>query len=122
MQDVQRQLFTDSVTAELRLDAPTDAESTARAEVLLHDLGLDTLGDRHPLSLSGGQQQRLVVATARLTRRPVVVIRDLAQDGAVVLLVSHDEQLLALAADHELSLTPTRKPGSNPMTHERART
>ncbi|MEZ5088933.1 MAG: hypothetical protein R2719_03935 [Micropruina sp.] len=33
-------------------------------------------------------------------------IRQLAADGAVVLLISHDEDLLALAADAQLVLTP----------------
>jgi energy-coupling factor transport system ATP-binding protein len=137
MQDVQRQLFTDSVTAEAGLDTPADGGSARRAADLLRDLGLETLGERHPLALSGGQQQRLVVATARMARRPVVVldepssgvdrrhlasitraIRELAQDGAVVLLVSHDDDLIGLAADHELVLgTPDR--AATPMAHER---
>jgi energy-coupling factor transport system ATP-binding protein len=122
MQDVQRQLFTDSVGAELRLGAsPTDEHSSA----LLRDLDLAALTDRHPLSLSGGQQQRLVVAAARLSARRIIVfdepssgvdrrhlhsitqvMRDLADDGAVVLLISHDDELLALAADQELRLRP----------------
>ena len=33
-------------------------------------------------------------------------IRRLAADGAVVLLISHDDDLLALAADRELTLAP----------------
>ncbi|MGN9788736.1 ABC transporter ATP-binding protein [Nonomuraea sp. ZG12] len=123
MQDVQRQLFTDSVEAELRLGAGPDLGSRSRE--LLRDLGLDSLAGRHPLSLSGGQQQRLVVAAARLSARRIVVfdepssgvdrrhlhsitqvMRDLAADGAVVLLVSHDDELLALATDQELKLRP----------------
>ncbi len=123
MQDVQRQLFTDSVTAELRLGTvPDDAEHAA---AVLADLDLDRFGDRHPLSLSGGQQQRLVVAVARLSGRRVVIfdepssgvdrrhlrsmtrtMRDVAAGGAVVVLISHDADLLALAADQELRLCP----------------
>ncbi|MEV5409711.1 ABC transporter ATP-binding protein [Thermopolyspora sp. NPDC052614] len=125
MQDVQRQLFTDSVEAELWLGAAADAPIGPRARALLADLGLESLAARHPLSLSGGQQQRLVVAAARLSGRRVVVfdepssgvdhrhlrsitrvMRDLADAGAVVLLISHDADLLALAADHELRLRP----------------
>ncbi|TMR95314.1 ATP-binding cassette domain-containing protein [Nonomuraea basaltis] len=87
--------------------------------------GVAALTDRHPLSLSGGQQQRLVVAAARLSARRIVVfdepssgvdrrhlhsitqvMRDLADDGAVVVLISHDDELLALAADQELRLRP----------------
>lgn len=122
MQDVQRQLFTDSVTAELRLGAVAEPGGTVLAE-----LGLDGLDDRHPLSLSGGQQQRLVVATARLSGRRIVVfdepssgidrrhlrsmtrtMREIAADGAVVVLISHDADLLALAADQELRLRSIR--------------
>ncbi|MFF9915175.1 ABC transporter ATP-binding protein [Streptomyces sp. NPDC013457] len=121
MQDVERQLFTDSLTAELRLGAlPERAEQAA---AVLADLDLDAFGDRHPLSLSGGQQQRLVVATARLSGRRIVVfdepssgvdrrhlrsmtaaMRGVAQEGAVVVLISHDADLLDLAADLELRL------------------
>lgn len=120
MQDVQRQLFTDSVEAELRLDAAREDE---RSRVLLRDLDLAHLSDRHPLSLSGGQQQRLVVAAARLSARRIVVfdepssgvdrrhlhsitqvMRDLAAEGVVVLLISHDDELLARTADQELKL------------------
>ncbi|WP_067837938.1 ABC transporter ATP-binding protein [Nocardia lijiangensis] len=123
MQDVQRQLFTDSVTAELRLGTrPAHAEHAA---AVLADLGLEGLGHRHPLSLAGGEQQRLVVATARLSGRRIVIfdepssgvdrrhlqsitraMRDIAADGAVVVLISHDADLLALAADQELPLRP----------------
>ncbi|MFJ5710389.1 ABC transporter ATP-binding protein [Streptomyces sp. NPDC093105] len=122
MQDVQRQLFTDSVTAELRLGALP--EHAGEAPAVLADLGLEGLGDRHPLSLSGGQQQRLVVATARLSGRRVVLfdepssgvdrrhlrsmtrtMREVAEAGAVVVLISHDADLLTLAADRELRLT-----------------
>ncbi|MFF8267534.1 ABC transporter ATP-binding protein [Streptomyces sp. NPDC016562] len=125
MQDVQRQLFTDSVDAELRLGAtPEHADQAAR---VLADLDLDAFGDRHPLSLSGGQQQRLVVATARLSGRRVVIfdepssgvdrrhlqsmtrtMRDVAEAGAVVVLISHDADLLDLAADLELRLRPVK--------------
>lgn len=119
MQDVQRQLFTDSVEAEIRL-AGGDAQDAA---AVLAELDLAHLADRHPLSLSGGQQQRLVVAAVRVAGRGVVVfdepssgvdrrhlqsisdqIRQVAADGAVVLLISHDDDLTALAADRQLTL------------------
>lgn len=134
MQDVQRQLFTDSVAAEIELAAPRRGSSagTVEAVKVLETLDLDQLADRHPLSLSGGQQQRLVVAAVRLAGRSIVVfdepssgvdrrhlrsiseqIRAVAADGAVVLLISHDEDLLALAADRQLELAA---PGRAPLT------
>ncbi|MET7403320.1 ABC transporter ATP-binding protein [Dactylosporangium sp. NPDC005572] len=122
MQDVQRQLFTDSVDAEVRLAA---ARNDIDVDQALRELDLTRFADRHPLSLSGGQQQRLVIAAARISRRRIVVfdepssgvdqrhlqsisdqIRQVAHEGAVVLLISHDEDLLALAADAQLTLRP----------------
>lgn len=129
MQDVQRQLFTESVAAEIALARiDSHAENT---ESILQELQLDDLLERHPLALSGGQQQRLVVATARLSGGKVVIfdepssgvdrrhlesithqIRRVADSGAVVLLISHDDDLLARVADQQIVLTAitTRKP------------
>lgn len=139
MQDVQRQLFTDSVGAEVDLAAASARETkrergrdrahrssaSPSAAASLESLDLAHLTDRHPLSLSGGQQQRLVVAAVNASDRRVVIfdepssgvdrrhlrsisdhIRGVAASGAVVLLISHDEDLLALAADVQLTLTP----------------
>ncbi len=124
MQDVQRQLFTDSVEAEIEL-AGTETPNAPDRAGILDTLDLAHLAERHPLSLSGGQQQRLVVAAVRVAGRRIVVfdepssgvdrrhlrsisdqIRHLAADGAVVLLISHDDDLLALAADRQLTLVP----------------
>lgn len=126
MQDVQRQLFTDTVAGEIELASAESGRAVDVAEVLA-TFDLAHLADRHPLSLSGGQQQRLVVASARVTGRRVVVfdepssgvdrrhllsvsdqIRRVAADGAVVLLISHDEDLLGLTADRALTLVPPR--------------
>lgn len=123
MQDVQRQLFTDSVHAEIEL-AVADAGRSPDSSTVLAALDLAHLAERHPLSLSGGQQQRLVIAAVRVAGRRVVIfdepssgvdrrhlqsisdqIRQIAADGAVVLLISHDEDLLALAADAQLVLS-----------------
>jgi energy-coupling factor transporter ATP-binding protein EcfA2 len=133
MQDVQRQLFTDNVEAEIRLGGADEPEARA----VLAELDLAQLADRHPLSLSGGQQQRLVVAAVRLSHRRIVIfdepssgvdrrhlrsisgqIRRVAADGAVVLLISHDEDLIALTADRQLSLTPAGAQASaHPKEH-----
>lgn len=123
MQDVQRQLFTESVHAEIELAAGRNSR-VEDASAVLDALDLTALAERHPLSLSGGQQQRLVVAAVRMSGRRIVIfdepssgvdrrhlrsisneIRQVAADGAVVLLISHDEDLLALAADRQLVLT-----------------
>ena len=61
MQDVNHQLFTDSVEKELKLGVKNLQDS--RIQEILKDLGLYDLKERHPMSLSGGQKQRLAVAS-----------------------------------------------------------
>ena len=67
MQDVNHQLFSDSVWDECELSAPS--ESAAMIEALLKRFDLLGLKDSHPMALSGGQKQRLAVATAILSRK-----------------------------------------------------
>ncbi|GAB3759310.1 ABC transporter ATP-binding protein [Microlunatus parietis] len=137
MQDVQRQLFTDRVTAELTLGG--SAVDDERVTALLADLDLLVVRDRHPLALSGGQQQRVAIAAARLSGKPIVifdepssgvdrrhlasitrVIRELADEGAVVVVISHDEALLAPVADHALELVPPNGSGSHETERNQA--
>ena len=69
MQDVNNQLFSDSVWNEcmLSLGGREEGEAKERAEATL--ASLDLLGARgvHPMALSGGQKQRLAVACALLS-------------------------------------------------------
>ncbi|WP_244902578.1 ABC transporter ATP-binding protein [Raoultibacter timonensis] len=61
MQDVNHQLFSDSVRNECELSAGSEA---GRVDEVLDALDLSRLEDRHPMALSGGQKQRLAVACA----------------------------------------------------------
>lgn len=70
MQDVNYQLFSDSVREEVLLGA-------ARPEMcdaVLEALGLLELADRHPMSLSGGQKQRVAIASAMLSGKDFIVL------------------------------------------------
>ena len=86
-----------------------DAE--ARAHELLERVGLDGKARSYPHQLSGGQQQRVAIARALMMRPHVmlfdevtsaldpelvgevlVVMRDLAQDGMTMLVVTHEMQ------------------------------
>lgn len=62
MQDVNHQLFTESVLNELYLSM--DEEDTQRAEKILESLNLLEYKDAHPMILSGGQKQRLAIGCA----------------------------------------------------------
>ena len=121
MQDVNHQLFSDSVWGECRMSAPDAPDSTV--EGVLDSLHLLPFRERHPMSLSGGQKQRLAVATALLSEKPILifdeptsgldyarmvevsgVIRSLAQRGRIVLVVTHDQEFLQRACDRVLRL------------------
>lgn len=121
MQDVNHQLFSDSVWGECRMSAPDAPDSTV--EEVLDSLHLLPFRERHPMSLSGGQKQRLAVATALLSEKPILifdeptsgldyarmvevsgVIRNLAQQGRIVLVVTHDQEFMQRACDRVLRL------------------
>ena len=121
MQDVNHQLFSDSVWGECRMSAP-EASDDQISEVL-DSLHLLPFRERHPMSLSGGQKQRLAVATALLSEKPVLifdeptsgldyarmvevsgVIRSLARHERIVLVVTHDQEFMQRACDRVLRL------------------
>ena len=124
MQDTGRQLFSDTLAGELTIGA---SEASGEAgEKLLADFDLAHLGERHPLSLSGGQKQRLVIAAARATGRRIVILDEptsgvdarhldsitatlhrIADEGAAVIVVTHDGEFASACADRLITLTPT---------------
>ncbi len=69
MQDVNRQLFSESVLEEVMLNSPASEEE---ARQILSDIGLDSVSERHPASLSGGQKQRVAIAAALCAGKDVI--------------------------------------------------
>ena len=121
MQDVNHQLFSDSVWGECRL--AMEGLSDQRIQEVLDRLNLLAFREKHPMALSGGQKQRLAVATAMLSQKPLLVFdeptsgldyarmqevarcaRELADEGRVVLVVTHDREFLQCACDRVLEL------------------
>lgn len=111
MQDVNHQLFSDSVWNECELALPDCPAS--RIEEVLRAFDLLDFKDRHPMALSGGQKQRLAVATAILSNKRVLVfdeptsgldyrrmlevsdmIRELGGKDKIVIIISHDFEFL----------------------------
>ena len=110
MQDVNLQLFGDSVLAETRLG------NTATEQEALTTLGrmdLAQYADTHPMALSGGQKQRLAVADGCLSGKELLIfdeptsgldyghmlevsrrLRELAEQGLCVVVITHDGEFL----------------------------
>lgn len=114
MQEVQLQLFADSVWAEVNLGHPIHPDT----ETVLSRLKLTDLKDRHPMSLSGGEQQRVMIAASLLSDKEIfifdepscgldflqmkavaVLLKHLKAQNKIVILISHDEELLAETCD-----------------------
>lgn len=119
MQDVNYQLFSDSVKEEIQLGAT----SLEDYEEIVDILGLKELQDRHPMSLSGGQKQRVVVAAAMLSKKPLVILDEptsgldqknmnhvgelltkLKEQNKTVMVITHDIELASLWCDRIINL------------------
>jgi polar amino acid transport system ATP-binding protein len=93
-----------------------DAE--ARAHVLLAQVGLEVKAEQHPHQLSGGQQQRVAIARAlmmephvmlfdevtsaldpELVGEVLLVMRELAQQGMTMIVVTHEMQFAREVGD-----------------------
>ena len=73
MQDVNHQLFSDSVWNECELAQPDCPPE--RIEEILRSFDLLDFKDRHPMALSGGQKQRVAIARA-LASDPKILLCD----------------------------------------------
>ena len=118
MQDVNHQLFTETVLEEVMLGAEVGSE--ARADEILGKLGISQYKERHPMSLSGGQKQRVAIASALLAGKKLLVFDEptsgldfrsmertaelLRSLGSTVLIVTHDMELIERCCTHILHI------------------
>ena len=98
-------------------------EATAKAEKILNKVGLYEKRDAYPAFLSGGQQQRAAIARAlcmepkimlfdeptsaldpELVGEVLKVIRDLAEEGRTMILVTHEMKFARDVSDHVIYL------------------
>lgn len=111
MQEVNHQLFTESVLDEVLISM--EEENQDWAEEILNRLDLLAFKDRHPMSLSGGQKQRVAIASAIASKRSILffdeptsgldykhmkevanVLRQVRDTGITVYVITHDLELI----------------------------
>lgn len=123
MQDVDHQLFTESVLDEVMLSMPAadlpEEMRNRNAFSLLEKLGLAEYAEAHPLSLSGGQKQRVAIASAIASDRDMIIfdeptsgldlrhmhqvaalLEHLQRQGRSVLVITHDPELIVQCCTH----------------------
>ena len=126
MQDVNHQLFTESVLEEVVLSIGEDIpqkEKEAKAKNILAELDLAGYADTHPMALSGGQKQRVAIACGAVSEKPVLVfdeptsgldlmhmkqvagmLRMLSQNGKTVIVITHDTELMRECCDYRIHM------------------
>lgn len=121
MQDVNRQLFTESVEEEIILSMDTKNENLL--EKILKDFDLYELKKLHPMSLSGGQKQRVAVASAIASMRKYIVfdeptsgldyfhmkqiaecITELQKKKKTIFLITHDIELIFACCNYVIQM------------------
>ena len=121
MQDVNHQLFTESVLDEVLISQPKENEDEAKQ--ILSDVGLEAFCDRHPMSLSGGQKQRLALACAIASKLSVLlldeptsgldclqmnavgqILNQLKEEGRTIITVTHDSEFIECCCDNVINM------------------
>lgn len=114
MQDMNYQLFSDSVEDEILLGA----KHSKHLDEVIEALNLTPYRERHPMSLSEGQKQRVAIASAILSGKEIIIfdeptsgldyahmerfgklLNKLKNMQRVIIVITHDEELAAKWCD-----------------------
>lgn len=133
MQDVNYELFAESVAAECSFGIRNPDHDLV--EATLEELGLAVFRERHPNTLSGGQKQRVAVAVSMICRKNLLVfdeptsgldydsmvqvaglIRRLAEMGKVIFVVTHDFEFVCRTCSRVLHFDEGEMPDDVPVT------
>lgn len=131
-QDVNHQLFSESVYDELLIGNEDIGER--EINTMLDKMDLIHKKDMHPMSLSGGEKQRLVIGSAILSNKEIIIfdeptsgldykhmlqvsksLKELRKMGKAIFLISHDKELIYETCDYMLFIENGKVLWSRPM-------
>ena len=121
MQEVNYQLFTDTVFDEILLTSKIRDKNIVNT--YLKDMELENIIDRNPHTLSGGQKQRVIILSALLSGKKILFfdeptsgldyrnmkivaknIKKVKKKDRLILIISHDIEFLELVCDESINL------------------
>ena len=116
MQEINNQLFTDTVYDEICLTSDIDEEN--KINICMADMQIDRLKKKNPHTLSGGQKQRVVILSALLSNKNLLFfdeptsgldyasmkvvaenIKKFKEKKQLILIISHDMEFLEEICD-----------------------
>ncbi len=126
-QDVNHQLFTESVLDELMIgmdDSLSEDVKKEKALEILDRFGIRNLADHHPMALSGGQKQRVAIASSVAAGRDIILmdeptsgmdelnmmrlsqeLKRLKEAGKTIYVVTHDYEFINECCDSVIRLS-----------------
>lgn len=125
MQDVNHQLFCESVEEEIKMGASKAGKE--RLPGLLTQMDLEEYADRHPATLSSGQKQRVAICAATSAEKEIILYDEptsgldyegMARLGSLIeqqrgdrlatLIITHDYELVMRCCTHVLHMEDGR--------------
>ena len=122
MQEVNCQLFTDTVKDEIVLTS--NIKDYNALDTWLKDMELKNISDRNPHTLSGGQKQRVIILSALLSDKKILFfdeptsgldyrnmkivaknIKKVKEEDKLILIISHDVEFLESVCDKVIDFT-----------------
>lgn len=116
MQEVNHQLFSDSVREEITLGIKEQEKEQVKA--ITDTLDITALYERHPMTLSGGQKQRVMIASAMVCGKKMLffdeptsgldfchmmqtceLLKGLQSRDTFLFIITHDYEFIASACD-----------------------
>lgn len=116
MQEVNHQLFSDSVQEEIVLGVKEPLDSQLKS--ITDALDITALYDRHPMTLSGGQKQRVIIASAMFCGKQILffdeptsgldfahmmytceLLKSLQKKDTFLFIITHDFEFIASVCD-----------------------